>query len=348
MREGTLGPWWATLLVCVYYLLFVIGVTYRGMVALVRRRALIADLAHIKRRREQLNIWIEQSGDDAQKRRSKLMETALSALEAEMNVRPGDLYEKGEDENREAESGVAKSAGIRGMLRRFGSTALFKLWSQRGTLDDIKRELVYLVPPDELATHSEPLFEQLARRDEKVAQGYRDRFAKAGSDSHKCVVLVQAQEECDRRKGESLALEYESEQAAIWLAIVGLLAITGIAVGFGHQVTMLVGAVGGFLAPTVTSLTSEGVRSAWGVLILGPVGGALTAVGGVLLVNFLAEIGVLGKIFADSWIDPWSVVSLSVALLVGFSGHLFSQLAISAVAEFGHSAGQESAVSKSV
>jgi hypothetical protein len=62
-----------------------------------------------------------------------------------------------------------------------------------------------------------------------------------------------------------------------------------------------------------------------------------TAVGGLLLVSLLSSpnINVLGLLFGDVWHHPGSVVGLALALLFGFSGQLFSRLAISAASQLG-------------
>jgi hypothetical protein len=63
------------------------------------------------------------------------------------------------------------------------------------------------------------------------------------------------------------------------------------------------------------------------------IAGALNAVGGLLLVSFLAkeEIQLLGAVLRDAWDAPTTVTALAVALLLGFSGGLFSRIAAAGV-----------------
>ncbi|MER5215820.1 hypothetical protein ABT063_36175 [Streptomyces sp. NPDC002838] len=102
-----------------------------------------------------------------------------------------------------------------------------------------------------------------------------------------------------------------------------------------HRETMLLGALGGFLSPAIGVMRSQG-PSSWGVLVLAPVGGALAAVGGLLLVRMLADpdLNVLGQVFLEnSWGAPERPIALAIALLFGFSGTLFSRLALTATGQ---------------
>ncbi|MFE3606929.1 hypothetical protein [Streptomyces goshikiensis] len=64
-----------------------------------------------------------------------------------------------------------------------------------------------------------------------------------------------------------------------------------------HRLSMLLGGLGGFLSPLIGVLRSQRPTS-WGVLVLAPVGGALAAPGGLLLVRMLAdpELNLLGQV----------------------------------------------------
>jgi hypothetical protein len=179
----------------------------------------------------------------------------------------------------------------------------------------------------------------LAALDEDTAQALRQQYTASQSDG-KRIVVERTHQLCDANEKAHLRAELDSERTAIWLLLVGLLGITGIAAAFNHETTMLVGAVGGFLSPTVESLTSRDARSSsWGIMILSPVGGALTAIGGLLLVGLLSAdgVGLLGEVFTNSWGNPNSVVALALALLFGFSGQLFSRPAISAASQLDRS-----------
>jgi hypothetical protein len=73
---------------------------------------------------------------------------------------------------------------------------------------------------------------------------------------------------------------YDRQRASLWLALVGLWGVIAIGSVLGHIETMLMGAIGGFLAPLIDARLSEAKQSTWGVRVLSPVGGALRAVGG--------------------------------------------------------------------
>ncbi|MFI6153032.1 hypothetical protein ACIBCA_10095 [Kitasatospora sp. NPDC051170] len=129
--------------------------------------------------------------------------------------------------------------------------------------------------------------------------------------------------------------EYEQQRTALWLATTGLGAVLLIGATLGHQPTMMLGALGGFLSPLIGVMRAQRPTS-WGVLVLAPVGGALAAVGGLLLVRMLAdpELNLLGHVFLDnSWNAPAQPIALAIALLFGFSGTLFSRLALTATGQ---------------
>jgi len=129
--------------------------------------------------------------------------------------------------------------------------------------------------------------------------------------------------------------DYEQQRIALWLATTGLGTILLVGTVLDHHNTMLLGALGGFLSPVVGVLRSQRASS-WGVLVLAPVGGALAAVGGLLLVRMLADpdLNLLGQVFlANSWDAPDRPLALAMALLFGFSGTLFSRLALTATGQ---------------
>jgi hypothetical protein len=149
--------------------------------------------------------------------------------------------------------------------------------------------------------------------------------------------------------GEGLRLWYEHEdlelekaaerqRRAMWLTCVGLFVVLILGLK-GNRLTLLLGSVGGFLAPLTlvwqkNDKAETEYATSWGVLLLSPVAGALAAYGGLLLLSFLSDenISVLGEVFRDnSWSNPNGAVALTLALLFGFSGRLFSKLALTAV-----------------
>ncbi|MFE9844907.1 hypothetical protein [Streptomyces goshikiensis] len=107
-----------------------------------------------------------------------------------------------------------------------------------------------------------------------------------------------------------------------------------------HRLSMLLGGLGGFLSPLLGAMRSQRPTSG-GVLVLAPVGGALAAPGGLLLVRMLAdpELNLLGQVFLhNSWGAP--AQPIAVALLFGFSGTLFSGLALAATGQLVPTAGR--------
>ncbi|CAM5413106.1 hypothetical protein [Streptomyces aurantiogriseus] len=97
--------------------------------------------------------------------------------------------------------------------------------------------------------------------------------------------------------------DYDQQRVALWLALTGLCAVLLIGRVLDHRETILLGALGGFLSPVVGVMRSQR-PSSWGVLVLAPVGGALAAVGGLLLVRMLADpdLNLLGQVFLEnSW-----------------------------------------------
>ncbi|MEU8529802.1 MULTISPECIES: hypothetical protein [Streptomyces] len=145
----------------------------------------------------------------------------------------------------------------------------------------------------------------------------------------------------DREDAEA-EREYEQQRTALWLAATGLGAVFLIGATLDHRPTMLLGALGGFMSPTISVLRSQRPAS-WGILVLAPVGGALAAIGGLLLVRMLAdpELTLLGNVFLEnSWEAPTRPIALALALLFGFSGTLFSRLALTATGQLAPTASQ--------
>ncbi|MDI5963252.1 hypothetical protein [Streptantibioticus silvisoli] len=147
--------------------------------------------------------------------------------------------------------------------------------------------------------------------------------------------MAAATEYLHDREDTEAEREYEQQRTALWLATTGLGAILLTGIVLDHRLTMMLGALGGFLSPVIGVLRSQRPTS-WGVLVLAPVGGALAAVGGLLLVRMLAdpELNLLGHVFLDnSWNAPAQPIALAIALLFGFSGTLFSRLALTATGQ---------------
>lgn len=211
------------------------------------------------------------------------------------------------------------------------NSPLTKLYADSRELNAVNRAMVELHSDEVLDEYAAPLLYQLSTIDAKAASHFEECLIKATTAEGKRIVIGRVHELVQAPQESSLSTEFESQRVALWLAVVGLL--VAVVVGLtmpNHQGLLLFGALGGFLAPVV-KINSGQKSSTWGVMVLSPVGGALTALGGVLLIRFLSdpEINLLGSVFRDnSWDNPNSVLALALALLFGFSGRLFSRLAI--------------------
>lgn len=204
------------------------------------------------------------------------------------------------------------------------------------------------------AGSDEPLADELASVASPEKPGQRRGENGARNQSQDQTVTGERQsdptEDLGILLGEGLRISYEyadvelersaeAQRRAMWLTTVGLIVafILGL---YGMRETLLLGAVGGFLAPLTLIWQREDkgkgeeYATSWGLLLLGPVAGALAAYGGLLLLRFLSDdrINVLGEVFRNnSWDNPTTTLALAFALLFGFSGRLFGRLALSAL-----------------
>ena len=129
--------------------------------------------------------------------------------------------------------------------------------------------------------------------------------------------------------------EVEHIRVALWLTLVGLATMYAVSVTFpGQEQILVAGALGGLLG-SMSALIMKRSMSL-GMVVLSPVAGALNALGGVLVVAFLAqdEISLLGKAFGNVWTTSGTptLTALAVAILLGFSGGLFARLAVTGTA----------------
>lgn len=226
-------------------------------------------------------------------------------------------------------------------LRWIVGLPLTKIAQYSSTVSAAEADLVDLVPETELsawwATTQQHLSTVEPASAKALAEAYQAQAqANDFGPSGQRVFVQRSQEIINDRRATTLDLQLDRHRVAFWLAAVGLAGVIAIGLFLGHDLTMLAGALGGFLAPVVSTLVSKKV-SVWGVMVLSPVGGALTSIGGLLLVRFLADpaIGLLGATFAGYWSNSDDPPALAVALLFGFSGRLFSRLAISATSQIG-------------
>lgn len=133
------------------------------------------------------------------------------------------------------------------------------------------------------------------------------------------------------RRREPQERDGEQTRIALWLTMVGLTAVYILAFTFpGREPLLIAGALGGLLG-VVSALVTNRTQSL-GMVILSPVAGALNAAGGILLIDLLAQQNLLGVHFQGLWEPPLFgeklIMGLATALLLGFSGGLFSRLAV--------------------
>jgi hypothetical protein len=207
------------------------------------------------------------------------------------------------------------------------------LAAQETRLRDIKRQVVQYDDPLWIEAELSKALVQLKSIDQQYESSLQGRLSQPVKPDVSNASLRAVKEVFDQAHQQKTLDLFDHQRIALWLTAVGLGAICASSAFLGHEKTMLVGAIGGFLAPAVSALTSTSRTSTWGVLVLSPVGGALTGLMGLLLVYFLSsdQIGILGKVFnSNSWDNPETAIALTLALLFGFSGRLFSQLALQA------------------
>ncbi|HEY5784172.1 MAG TPA: hypothetical protein VIT65_05300 [Microlunatus sp.] len=142
------------------------------------------------------------------------------------------------------------------------------------------------------------------------------------------LILLQRQRDTPQER------EVNHIRVAVWLTLVGLAATYALSVTFpGREPIFVAGALGGLLGSLSALLTNRTLSL--GTVVLSPVAGALNAIGGIMIVGFLAQdqIALLGDAFAGVWSDDGaSLTALAVAVLLGFSGGLFSRIAVAGTA----------------
>jgi hypothetical protein len=286
-------------------------------------------------------VWITYSWLIAAPRRW-LLESQIHRLRVAISV--AKQIDREEDRAiaaalRERLQGLEDSLKNRGnvIVRSFRAVNLNELMAIQQTLNGLSRQQAFLVPNDDLPSYAEPIFLRLGETDNVAVKALRARFNDPSTTPNARRILVaRADELCHARNDAALLAEYDRQRASLWLALVGLWGVIAIGSVLGHIETMLIGAIGGFLAPLMPLIDArqpDAKQMTWGVRVLSPVGGALTAVAGLLMVSFLAapDVDLLGGVFRNnSWNNPTTPVALALALLFGFSGKLFSSLAITA------------------
>ncbi|MFJ7207136.1 hypothetical protein ACIQWR_26825 [Streptomyces sp. NPDC098789] len=213
---------------------------------------------------------------------------------------------------------------------------LSKLAAAWRMLHSAERQLLRLETPEEITAQVRSVRLRLAASphpgDPELAA---ELAAQPATGPEAGALLFATVEHLHDREDTEAEREYEQQRIALWLATTGIGAVLLIGAVMDHRLTMVFGALGGFLSPLVGVMRAQR-PSSWGVLVLAPVGGALASVGGLLLVRMLAdpELNLLGHVFLDnSWNAPAAPIALAISLLFGFSGTLFSRLALTATGQ---------------
>ncbi|WP_329274688.1 hypothetical protein [Streptomyces sp. NBC_01451] len=298
---------------CAIYL-GVVFVTSRGLIAAPRYRALLGRIRDCRAR-----IEILAAGED--------LDPTTKATCAAVGRRLDDLEKHG--------------TVVWRLLPRAGVVAipLSKLASAWRVLHSAERRLLRLENTAETDVLLRSLQLELAASSHQADQDLAAALAAApGSGPEARALLIGSYERLHAREDAATDAEFEQQRIALWLATTGVGVLLALGLALDHQVTMLLGALGGFLSPVIGVMRPQPERPrSWGVLVLAPAGGALAAVGGLLLVRLLADpdLNLLGQVFLDnSWDAPDRPLALAFALLFGFSGTLFSRLAATATRQF--------------
>ncbi|WP_406862910.1 hypothetical protein ABZO31_21710 [Streptomyces sp. HUAS MG47] len=302
----------ALVLACAVYL-GVVFITSRGLIAAPRYRDLSGRIRDCRARAETLAV--DNDGP------------AATATLAAVTQRLDDLERLGTVAWR-----LLPQAGV-------VAIPLSKLASAWRVLHAAERRLLRLESDEEAALLLRSLRLELAasgRPADKELSGVLTAAPASGPETRS--LLVASLELLHAREEAATEAEFEQQRIALWLATTGVGAVLALGLALDHQLTMLLGAFGGFLSPVIGVLRPQPERPrSWGALVLAPVGGALAAVGGLLLVRMLADpdLNLLGQVFLDnSWDAPTQPLALAFALLFGFSGTLFSRLASTATRQF--------------
>ncbi|MFF5703008.1 hypothetical protein ACFY7H_10950 [Streptomyces sp. NPDC012794] len=223
---------------------------------------------------------------------------------------------------------------------------LSKLASAWRVLHEAESQLLRLEDAEEITVRSRVLRLRLASDQDPANDSLvAELAARAGDPPAERALLIAVTEQLSWQEDGDFEREYELQRIALWLALTGLGAVLLVGLVLDHRLSLLLGGLGGFLSPLIGVMRAQRPAS-WGVLVLAPVGGALAAPGGLLLVRMLAdpELNLLGQVFLDnSWGAPARPISLAIALLFGFSGTLFSRLALAATGQLMPVAGRGAA-----
>ena len=128
---------------------------------------------------------------------------------------------------------------------------------------------------------------------------------------------------------------------AVWLTLLALAFVVGLALLFDRETFFLLGAAGASSVDSHVVLErrprASDYGAEWSTLVLSPAAGALAGWVGVMIVVVLAgdPFNVLGDRFADLWDDATAPLALVMAFIFGFSERLFNRVLSLAETEVG-------------
>ena len=131
----------------------------------------------------------------------------------------------------------------------------------------------------------------------------------------------------------------------LWIIMTGILLAVSLATFLGNAQILLLGVVGAFLSRLYIAIKAEGVPRHyavyWTTLMLGPIVGALAAYAGLLVLQMLNDLKILGEAFATiQWPMPSSPGVLAIAFLLGFSTRFLERFVAQAEARLPSGAAQ--------
>jgi hypothetical protein len=137
----------------------------------------------------------------------------------------------------------------------------------------------------------------------------------------------------------------------LWIIVTGLLLAVSLATFLGNSQLLLLGAVGAFLSRLYIAIKAEGVPRHyavyWTTLMLGPIVGALAAYAGLLVLQLLNDLNILGEAFATiQWSMPSSPGVLAIAFLLGFSTRFLERFVAQAESRLPGGAAQPSVAAR--
>jgi hypothetical protein len=185
--------------------------------------------------------------------------------------------------------------------------------------------------PGSLAVAQSDLQEVPTKRAADLAGQVRSNLERLADDSAKdpssptLRVLLRKSVEVARERPLANFLEVMTfHRKLLWIIITGILLAVSLATFLGNAQFLLLGAVGAFLSRLYIAIKAEDVPRHYGVywttLMLGPIVGALAAYAGLLVLQMLNDLNILGAAFTSiQWSKPSSPGALAIAFLLGFS-----------------------------